>query len=582
MDKQVVILPVCSYTVTIAKKGATMKNKLIYPLILVALLASACGGPAQPDAAAVNTAIAQTQAAQPPAATQPPAPTQPPAATQPPEATATAVSKQARTLEDAQKAVIQIEATGTFIDPVYGMQANAAGRGSGFIISEDGLAVTNNHVVTGAALLKVWIYGEREPRNAKILGVSECSDLAVIDLEGGGYTYLGWYEQEVPVGLDVYTAGFPLGDPEFTMTKGIVSKARADGKSSWASVKAVIEHDAKINPGNSGGPLITKEGLVVGINYAGNDSTDQYFAIKAADARSVIDELAQNTDSESIGVNGTAVNDGSVSGIWVASVQSGSPADKAKVKAGDIITSIEGIALAQDGTMGDYCDILRSHLATDTLAIEVLRYDTSEVLAGKLNATPEEPLSTVFTMGSDDTGGSTGGTGSSGGGDTATYPEYTTITDDSGAISIEIPTEWSDLSTGPWGNDSGDFGVSIAAAANLQEWYDTWNVPGVFFGVTTDVTRWGTETDLLDGLRESFTECTFTERAPYTDGVFEGEYDGFENCAGATNTFFNLVVHPIDDPTSALVLVQINLIEDRDLDALKHIFDSFLIVGTLP
>ncbi len=86
------------------------------------------------------------------------------------------------------------------------------------------------------------------------MGVSECSDLAVIDIEGDGYPYLEWFDGQVAPGLDVYAAGFPLGDPEFTLTRGIISKERADGETDWASVDWVVEHDATINPGNSGGP----------------------------------------------------------------------------------------------------------------------------------------------------------------------------------------------------------------------------------------------------------------------------------------------------------------------------------------
>ena len=134
-------------------------------------------------------------------------------------------------LTDLKKATIQIEAEGTFIDPQFGYMANAAGRGSGFIIDPSGIAITNNHVVTGAALLKVWVGGDTTKEyNARILGVSECSDLAVIDIEGDGFPYLSWYDKPTQVGLEVYLAGFPLGDPEFTMTKGIVSKEKANGE----------------------------------------------------------------------------------------------------------------------------------------------------------------------------------------------------------------------------------------------------------------------------------------------------------------------------------------------------------------
>ncbi len=156
------------------------------------------------------------------------------------------------TLDDVQQAVVQIVAVGTFRDPKEGLQANAAGAGSGFIIDPTGIAVTNNHVVTGAAFLKVFVAGEEEPRNARVLGVDECSDLAVIDIEGEGFAYLEWYKASLKVGLEIYAAGFPLGDPEYTLTRGIVAKAKAKGQTSWASVDHVIQHDAETNPGNSG------------------------------------------------------------------------------------------------------------------------------------------------------------------------------------------------------------------------------------------------------------------------------------------------------------------------------------------
>ena len=170
-------------------------------------------------------------------------------------------------LDDIENAVIQIVAEGSFVDPEIGQQLNAAGSGSGFIIDEEGLAVTNNHVVTGAALLRVYVSGKSEPVNARVLGVSECSDLAVIDLEGGDYPYLDWHDGPISTGLDVFAAGFPLGDPQFTLTKGIIAKEEGDGETWWASIDRVLMHDAIINPGNSGGPLVNSEGKIVGVNY---------------------------------------------------------------------------------------------------------------------------------------------------------------------------------------------------------------------------------------------------------------------------------------------------------------------------
>jgi S1-C subfamily serine protease len=317
-------------------------------------------------------------------------------------------------VDQVKDATIQIEAQGTFEDPQFGLQLNSAGRGSGFIIDPSGLAVTNNHVVAGAALVKVWLGGETTPRNAKVLGLSECSDLAVIQIEdGGNYPALNWYQDEVKPGLEVYAAGFPLGEPEYNLTKGIISKANANGDTDWAAVKHVLGHDATINPGNSGGPLVTTNGEVVGVNYSGRQDANQYFAIGSDIAVPIIEELKAGKDVDSIGVNGTAVRseDGSLSGIWAASVKSGSPADKAGIKPGDIIYQLEGLVLATDGTMKDYCDVIRSHSATDTMSMTVIRYATGELLEGQLNGRE------LAVTGNFDTSGSGG---SNTGGDTTT------------------------------------------------------------------------------------------------------------------------------------------------------------------
>ncbi len=363
------------------------------PLMMAAAIA--CGTsstqvPTPPPAQTPTPAAVATSTPAPPV-TKIPTPTVAPSPTN--------ASNIVSSLRDVQRATIQIQAEGSFVDQELGQQLNRRGRGSGLIIDESGIAVTNNHVVTGAAILQVWIGGESNPRNARILGASECSDLAVIDIEGDGYPVFEWFDGEIFAGLDVFAAGFPLGDPEFTLTRGIVSKIRTRGETNWASVDSVIEHDATINPGNSGGPLVTMEGKVVGVNYAGRNETSQFFAISRDEALKVINQLRAGQDINSIGVNGTAVRnqEQSISGIWVASVKSGSPASDVGIKGGDIITKLEGLVLATDGTMADYCDVLRTHHPEDVLSIEVLRFATGEVLEGKLNSyklqpAPEPPI----------------------------------------------------------------------------------------------------------------------------------------------------------------------------------------------
>ena len=481
-------------------------------------------------------------------------------------------------LDGVQDATIQIVAEGTFVDSQLGTLYNSAGSGSGFFIDPSGIAVTNNHVVTGAALLQVWVAGEEKPRNARILGVSECWDLAVIDVEGEGYSYLDWYTGEIKPGMDVYTAGFPLGDPEYTLTKGIISKANANGETSWASLDAVIEHDARIRGGNSGGPLVTSDGKVVGINFAGIESTDQNFAILGSRAQPVIERLSEGQDVESIGINGQAVitEDGSLSGIWVSSVKSGSPADKTGIQAGDILTSMEGLLLATDGTMADYCDILRTHNPDDTIAIEVLRYASEEYLEGQLNG---RELETSFSF-AEELGGEVEGEE---GETVAKYDEYVLVQDDYGAIQVSVPAAWSEIDGSAW-VDSGDIiGASITAAASLDNFNASYSEPGVFFGATDDIAELGGYIQLLDVYRDWAREddCTFEYREDYEDPAFEGAFDVFSNCLDSEGVLVILSAKP-HSSTSPLVLVMVQIMSDADLDALDEILNTFDVIGPLP
>jgi S1-C subfamily serine protease len=290
---------------------------------------------------------------------------------------------------DWKRAVVRIVAAGSFVEPSIGAQIQIGG-GSGFIIDSSGIAVTNNHVVPSAGLLKVYIEGDDEPHDARLLGVSECSDLAVLQIEGEDFSTLPWYEGDVGVGVKVLAAGYPGGDTELSLTNGIVSRAKVNGDTEWASVESVFAHTAKILEGSSGGPLVTEDGQVIGVNYAGVNETDQNYAIGRDEARKIIETLRTKQDDGSIGINGVVVQgkmgDQEISGIWVRSVKSGSPADKARVKPGDLITTMETLPLGADGTMSIYCDFVRDR-STDTLSIQVLRFSgqTIRQLEGQIN-----------------------------------------------------------------------------------------------------------------------------------------------------------------------------------------------------
>ncbi len=498
-------------------------------------------------------------------------PTDAPAAADPTAAPA-AGSDLSTTLEGVRSATIRIQAEGSFIDPEFGEMTNAAGQGTGFIIDPSGIAVTNNHVVTGSAFLQVYVEGEDEPRNARILGVSECSDLAVIDIDGDGFPALQWREGDIPAGLEIYVAGFPFfGNEEFTLTRGIVSKASADGETNWASVDSVIEIDATINPGNSGGPLVDGDGRVVGVNYASSSGTDQYFTISRDEALPVIEQLRAGKDVNSIGINGQAVSDGeSIFGIWASSVESGSPADKAGIKAGDILTKMEGLVLATDGTMSAYCDILRGHNMTDPMSVEVLRFADGTLLSGQLNG---DPLEIVGTFGTD-TGGSSGDT--SGGATGGSYSEYVSVRDDSGMLQMSVPVEWSDIDGTPWTFEDEEAGPSLNASVDVDGFYDNWTTPGAFLGASTSLRATYDPKSFLDQFDLS-DSCTYDGRSDYSDELYTGAYDSYSNCGGTGTSFLVLVVEP--ESQGVLIILQVQMVTAADQEALQRILESFIYFG---
>ena len=473
-------------------------------------------------------------------------------------------------IDTIQPSVIQIEAIGTIRDPEVGF-TDGSGRGSGFIISDDGIAVTNNHVVTGAATLEVFVGGDTDNSyNATVLGVSECNDLAVIDIdEDDPLTPLAWYDGEIRNGQDVYAAGFPLGDPEFTLTRGIVSKLEAGGDTSWASIDSVLEHDAAIQPGNSGGPLVTPEGAVIGVNYAGGSptNTEQFFAIDKDRAQEVVDKLMDG-DFESLGVNGQVVSDeeSGIVGVWVAGVAPGSPAADVGLLPGDIIQTMNGIPIGTDGTMSDYCDVLRTS-GDNPINIEVLRFDTSEILTGEING--DDVLEQTFSFAEaveEETDVVEGG-------EAATYDSYTTIVDDTGALTIDLPTAWTSVDTAPFTYDDGSSLPQITGAPDLTSYYETWDTPGIFFSLVQSA-------DILQVLATFAPSdaCTDGGQYEYQDAAFLGTYQLWTDCGGTDTIFVVLGASTVDGSQQVAVLTA-QVVTDADLDALDQAFATFNVTG---
>ena len=460
--------------------------------------------------------------------------------------------------DGVQSATIQLEAVGTFVSPEEGGY-EAAGRGSGFIITPDGLAVTNNHVVTGAGTLKVWRGGDTtDELSAKVLGSSECLDLAVVQLERGDYPFLDWRKGDIETALDVYAAGFPLGDPTFTETKGIVSKANTSGETPWASIDGVIEHDARIRAGNSGGPLIDPQGALVGVNYAGNDELDYNFAIHRDAVLEVISDLVDGEDVLSLGINGEAIvgEDGTGLGVWVNSVKSGSAADEAGVEPGDLLTRMEGVSLAVNGTMTEYCDVLRTHGQDATLSVELYRPAEDAYYKGQFNG---DAITAVPVVGTGT------GTGTSTG-------DYVTITDDSGAINLEVPAAWSQVDGAAITDGAGTTWESVSAAPDLAGYQGTWGTPGatVYASQTAGATPDAAADLLTAGLAEQ--GCVSTGREPFDDGMHTGVWEIFTGCGGQATY---VVVGANDYAGTYSVIVGAQAISDADLEAVDRVLGSF-------
>jgi S1-C subfamily serine protease len=501
----------------------TMKSKLVRPFaclgIFVLLVSLACNlGNNPTKSAAATPSVSNTS----PSATKA-------ATSQASAGPAGAITSR----DDVSKAVIRIVSQGSFVDPQIG-NYEGVGSGSGFIIDPSGIAITNNHVVTGAALIKVYFEGNDTPYNAKVLGVSECSDLAVIKIDGDHFPYLQWHDGAVKVGTEVWSAGYPLGDPEFSIHRGVVSKEKANGATSWASVSSVIEHDATINPGNSGGPLIDDNGKVVGINFASStNAANQYFAITKTEADSVLSVLQSGKNDTFIGVNGTAVqsDDGSVSGIWVSSVASGSPADKAGLKGGDVILEMEGVTLGRDASMADYCDILRTHKDTDTLSIKVLRYGAGQELEGQING---RELAVTGTF------------------DTSSTPE-TTQQDNSGGPANTI-------SSAPQ-----SFTDDFSADKNNWEIFDGAQIQdGIFYlGQFADCADVGSDQPF-----GCFTQCLTCGLANTYDMQVDSAY-----VSGVTERTFGMVLRFVDNNGNGLVDS-----DDYYLDFELSIYDKYFVI----
>ena len=230
-------------------------------------------------------------------------------------------------------------------------EAQPRGVGSGFILTSDGFIMTNAHVVDGADEVVVTLTDKREYK-AKIVGADKRTDVAVVKINATGLPAVKVGDvSRLKVGEWVMAIGSPFG-LENTVTAGIVSAKQRD----TGDYLPFIQTDVAINPGNSGGPLINMRGEVVGINSQIYSRSGGFmgisFAIPMDEATRVSDQLRANgrVTRGRIGVQidqvtkevAESIGLGKPQGALIRGVEEGSPAEKAGIEAGDIITKFDG------------------------------------------------------------------------------------------------------------------------------------------------------------------------------------------------------------------------------------------------
>jgi serine protease Do len=290
------------------------------------------------------------------------------------------------------------------------MPRNVTGEGSGFFISADGYAVTNNHVINNAKTVEV-VTDDGKILTAKVIGTDPKTDLALIKVDGNDFPFVKFADRDPRIGDWVIAVGNPFGLGG-TVTAGVVSaRGRDIGAGPYGDY---IQIDAPINKGNSGGPSFDVNGNVIGVNTAifspSGGSVGIGFDIPADTAKSVV---AQLRDSGHVtrgwmGVQIQAVTADiadslglkKAEGAIVDEPQSDSPAAKAGITAGDVITTLDGTAVK------DSRSLVRkiSTMAPGTsVKLGVLRDGSEKAVTLTLGTLPDERQANAGSQGTEGT-----------------------------------------------------------------------------------------------------------------------------------------------------------------------------------
>jgi len=273
------------------------------------------------------------------------------------------------------------------------------GSGSGVIISENGLIVTNNHVIDGATKIKVILNDKRE-YDAELLGKDVNTDLALLRISESNlpFAVIG-NSDEVKVGQWVLAVGNPFNLTS-TVTAGIISAKGRNlninrGNGQQYPIESFIQTDAAVNPGNSGGALVNQDGKLIGINTAIASETGQYagyaFAIPSNLMQKVINDL-QKYGTVQRGVLGVEISDidgeladklglKEVKGVYVRNVKENSAAEEAGLKADDVIIAADGV---DTKTTPELQEMIGKKNPGDIVKVKVIREGKEKLFDVKL------------------------------------------------------------------------------------------------------------------------------------------------------------------------------------------------------
>lgn len=295
--------------------------------------------------------------------------------------------------EQYVNAVVAISNEGTTTN-VFGQVSETASSGSGFIITEDGYIVTNNHVVEDAQKLTVTMTSGEE-YEATVIGADEENDVALIKIDATGLPTVSIGDSDgIEVGEQVCAIGNPLGELTNTLTVGYVSALDREINENGTPIN-MFQTDCAINSGNSGGPIFDMHGNVVGITTAKYSSSGSSysasiegigFCIPINDAMDIVSDLLEYgyvKGRPSLGITCQAISSTVTqyynlpTGIYVNAVEAGSAADNAGIMEGDIITAVDGTEVQ---SVTDFKALLKNYEAGDTATLSIYRSSSAETL----------------------------------------------------------------------------------------------------------------------------------------------------------------------------------------------------------